>query len=318
MRLNHAVAFVLLFLLINITFSNCNRFQTQSDLYTLPFNQTNSDGPPGTDQPSSASSDQQAGPMPTPTALPAPLPNPQNGPVIVNGKVWSNEPSGLTEKVDCPFDNLSACGLLDTYSTSTIQTDTKAPVSPSNVVRSRIEANSDVGGMQLVYALRDTYRELYVGMMWRTNAGFVTNPTAANKMWFMRGPETNGFFGLNLAIGATTGTIGFGHNTGGLDNSHTCDADLGLICNPTAGTSLVSIGQWTKLEAYIKASTTSTSRDGIVRWWVNGVLVGNYTDMNYPGGMNEWIWTETWGNKSVNLPVAREHYLDHLHISARK
>jgi hypothetical protein len=46
----------------------------------------------------------------------------------------------------------------------------------------------------------------------------------------------------------------------------------------------LTVGAWTKLEAYVKASTTSTSRDGIVRWWVNGVPAGSYTNLNYGAG----------------------------------
>lgn len=71
------------------------------------------------------------------------------------------------------------------------------------------------------------------------------------------------------------------------------------------------------LEAYIKCSTNWTSRDGIVRWWVNGTLVGNYTNVNYPGPMDNWTWNETWDGTPgfTNATVDWEHWIDHLYIS---
>lgn len=157
-----------------------------------------------------------------------------------------------------------------------------------------------------------------MGMYVRTNVGF-QGRTTANKMFFLRGPGTNGFWGLDGVVGSSSGPLYFGHNTASLDNSHACAFDLGLKCNPNAGSSNLIKGSWTKVEAYVKKSTNSTSRDGIVRWWVNDVLVGEYTNLNYsPFGLNEWVWSETWDGTVTNpVPsVPWEWRLGHLHISA--
>ena len=70
---------------------------------------------------------------------------------------------------------------------------------------------------------------------------------------------------------------------------------------------------------YMKASTTATSRDGILRWWINGVLGGNYTNLNYaPSGLTEWQWNNTWDgaqDMGTSNTVDWEHWLDHVHIS---
>lgn len=119
--------------------------------------------------------------------------------------------------------------------------------------------------------------------------------------------------------GSRTMQMSWSHNSQGIDNSHTCALDLGLSCNPNVGPSLVTIGQWTKVEAYLKASTTATSRDGILRWWINGVLSGNYTNINYAqNGLNAWQWNNTWDgaqDMGVSNTVDWEHWLDHVHIS---
>lgn len=239
-------------------------------------------------------------------------------PGFAMAQTWPNEPDGSTQLLDCNFSSTpAACGIQDVYSSAIQDTDGTATVSPSGVIRSTIYAGNTSGGMQLNYVTPSVYNEWYVGIVFRTNAGF-EGRTTANKTFFVRGPGTNGFFGLGGPPGSTSWPVYFGHNTASLDNSHTCAFDLGLVCNPNAGSSNVARGSWAKVEAYFKKSTTSTSRDGIVRWWVNGVLVGNYTTMNYsPSGINEWVWSETWDGTVTNpIPsVDWSYFIDHLHIS---
>ena len=237
--------------------------------------------------------------------------------------VWTNEPAGASVVMDCPFNSVSGCGILDVYSSSQIISDGTAQVSASNVMKSTLYAGNSTGGMQLNYAIPKTYREMFVGLMWRTNPQF-QGRSGGNKLFFMRGPDSIGVFVIQGGLSTGSGPLVWVHNSSSLNNSHVCSTDLGLLCYPNASSGLVQRGVWTKIEAYIKASTTNTSRDGIVRWWINGVLAGNYTNINYAGaGLNEWIWTETWDGCGSNLgcdlgqvnTVNWEHYVDHLRIS---
>ncbi|GAB1723774.1 MAG: hypothetical protein NTNFB01_26700 [Nitrospira sp.] len=231
--------------------------------------------------------------------------------------VWTNEPSGASVVMDCPFNSVSGCGILDAYSSSEIASDSSAPISPGNVVKSTIYAGNSSGGMQLNYQMPQIYSEMYVGLIWRTNPEFQGRPQG-NKTFFMRGPGSNGVFLFNNAVlNNGSGAMIFGHNTGGINNNHACAFALGEACYPNVGSGTLTVGVWTKLEAYIKKSTTATSRDGIVRWWVNGVPAGNYTNLNYaPAGLNEWAWSETWDGYLNPLPTVNwSHFVDHLHIS---
>jgi len=158
---------------------------------------------------------------------------------------------------------------------------------------------------------------MYVRKWWRTNPGF-QGRLVGNKLFFMRGNTTNGVFLFNnssLVNGA--GTMLFGHNTGRLDNGHIWPYDLGLIGYPNVSSGRLTVGTWYLLEAYIKCSTNATSRDGIVRWWVNGVLAGNFTNVNYDGGLNNWTWNETWDGFPgfTHATVDWEHWVDELYIS---
>lgn len=249
-------------------------------------------------------------------------------PLGVSAQTWPNEPSGSTMVLDCPFSQLptypkSVCGIENFYRAGSIATDGTAPVSPSNTFKSALTAGARTGGSQLNYLLPTNNREMFVGMMWRTNPQF-QGRAGGNKTFFMRGPDSIGVFIIQGGLSSGSGPLVWSHNSGATHNEHTCSADLGLLCYPNMTAGTVQRGVWTKLEAYIKASTTNTSRDGIVRWWIDGVLAGSYTNINYAGaGLNEWIWTETWdacgGNPVCDLGVVNtqnwEHYIDHLYVS---
>lgn len=235
--------------------------------------------------------------------------------------VWTNEPAGAAVVLDCPFTSVQGCGILDAYSSSQIVSDSTAPISPGSAVQSTIYAGNSSGGMQLNYVTPKVNREMYVGFMWRINPQFYGRQVA-NKMFFMRGPASNGFFGLMGGPGGGNAAgspffLMFGPNAGNVDNSHTCSGG-GFTCLPNVGSGQTApAGNWFKIEAYMKSSTTNTSRDGIVRWWVNGVMAGNYTNMNLSSaGLNEWVWSETWDGTVNPVPtVDWSHFIDHLHIS---
>lgn len=236
--------------------------------------------------------------------------------------------------LDCGFDSPTCNGALwDVYKGAAKTTQlADATVSPPHALVSSLIYPSLTGGMELIYpansAAAKSFKELYVALRWRTNSGFEGNRPAGNKLFFVRahnwvfgGTGTNGYFGMFGPANTFPMRIGFGHNTGPLDNSHTCQLDKGLLCNPNVATTPIYPGQWYTIETYVKASSCETCRDGIVRWWVNGTLNGNYTNMNYGTGVvNEWVWANTWdGTPNGNGCCATRdwhHYVDHILIKA--
>lgn len=229
---------------------------------------------------------------------------------------WTNEPAGSSLRVDCPMASVSACGILDVYGTLSYGTDASDPVSPSSVALSILGGGQQSGGSQLEYAFSNS-NEMFVGIVLKLNAQFQGFVCCASKMWFMRGPITNGFFGVTLSSPtASTWNIGFGHNTGGgLDNSHICPGDLGLgYCTANVDGSNFAKDTFVKFEVYMKRSTTATSRDGILKWWANGTLRASYTTLNYPGGFNNLAWTETYGGADT-VPNPRIYTIGHIRVS---
>jgi hypothetical protein len=244
---------------------------------------------------------------------------------------WPNKPAGFQTVLDCPFSSMptwppssSGCGISNFYQAGAIVQDGSAPLSPPSAFKSWLSPGANTGGSQLNWVNSGgVSREMYVGFTWRVNSGFFGRQVA-NKMFFVRGPASNGFFGLMGGPGGGNAAgspffLFFGHNSGNVNNGHTCGGDaLGLTCFPNVGSGqTVPTGNWFKIEAYLKSSTTNTSRDGAVMWWVNGQPAGRYTNMNLSSaGLNEWVWSETWDG-TVNPTPSQEwaHFVDHLHIA---
>lgn len=235
---------------------------------------------------------------------------------------WTNAPAGGTVLLDKDFSNLT--GLVDDYSSTILTTDASAPVSPPNVGLHRLGAFQREGGGQLHYNAPALYRELYCGFSWRTNAQFQGRAVQGNKVFFLRGPYMNGVFALlgGPNQGQSNFRLAFSHNTSALNNSHIMGGDsIGNLAECNVGNGTIIMGVWYRIEVHIRCSTSYTARDGFIRWWINGTLVGNYTQFNYSGpngeGANEWMMNQTWdGSPDLGVinTVNWDHYVDHVYL----
>ena len=234
---------------------------------------------------------------------------------------WSNAPIGGQVLIDTNCSNKN--GLFDVYGTTILDADATEPFSPPYVFKARLEALALEGGNQLEFNHPSSFRELYFGLYWRTNPQF-QGRIAGNKLFFLsRDAGLNGVFLFgNTTLSNGSAPLLFVANTDGIGNAHILGTnDPGAPFFPNVGNGTLRVGVWTKIEAFIRASTTRTSQDGIVRWWINDVLVGSYTNVNYcgPNGetLNRWMQTQTWDGHfdmgQVNT-VAWEHYIGHLRV----
>lgn len=258
---------------------------------------------------------------------------------------FPNEPAGSTTLLNCAFNDITCGGqILNTYNSGTItQPSPAGSVSPSNALTSSLFpckgsytnppppalGSGCSGGGEWLYppnaATARPIRDLFVGLVFMMNPGFEQNSVGTNKVFFMRahnwrftGSQTNGYFAVRGA--ANNLQLIFSHNTGTLNNAHVCAQDLGLTCFPNTGNTVTLVrGVQYKIEAYIHASTTPTSRDGILRVYINGILTHNYTNLNYGTGIvNEALIGQTWdGAGNGCCPTVPWHfYFDHFYVSA--
>lgn len=251
----------------------------------------------------------------------------------VSSAQWTNEPAGSTRLLNCPMSAADCVGgivrgtWLDVYHNLTYFNPGDAPLSPPTVARASLIYPNTTGGGDLGWWDNQADRGLYLGAYFKFTAGGVS-AVGSTKMFFLRtlnnlagGTQTNGIFGI-AGSDPVTRQILFGHNTGGLNNSHICGGDaFGAICYPNVGSGTFTIGQWTKFEAIVCASTSTTAQNGTVRWWVNGVEAGRYTTLNYGANVvNEFWWSQTWdGDAGLNgkgFTGDVHQDVDHLVVSA--
>lgn len=240
---------------------------------------------------------------------------------------WPNEPPGSEPLLDCTFDTLDCGGQLrNVYNSGAVVEDTDAPGSAPRVGRASLFYPQTEGGIVLVYTKPAPLRELYVGFWFKVNPDWQQNSVGSNKVFFVRtenelqgGTRTNGYWAVH-GYGNPMQLI-WSHNTSTNDNSHACASELGLVCYPNVGSGEIYFGRWHRIEAYVRASDCETCRNGIVRWWVDGQLAGDYTNLNYGTKVvNEWVWGQTWDGHGNALGRSHDvhEYIDDLHLSAPK
>lgn len=247
------------------------------------------------------------------------------------------EPPGSQVVVDCSFNSNTCTGQVfqGTFqdwgkvlynNPAPIIADSSAPVSPPNVLDSALYYPNTSGGAWLAWYNSTQTRDIYVRARAKINAGYTCSVISSTKFMFLRNyenaggtPITNGVFNFNGC--GEMRTIAWGHNTGGLNNSHICGGDaFGAICPPNVGPGTFQRGQWFDFEACTSASTSTTAQNGVVWWAVNGVMAGKYTTVNYgAGSTNEWGFNQTWdGDAGLNGKgfTADAHvFLDHVRIT---
>ena len=259
-----------------------------------------------------------------------------------------NQPAGATVLLDTPFNTSDGEGQLwELYpgAGKIVQPQgSPAPASPPKASASILAAGQSTGGQQTIWPKPGNEKplnDLYMCMTWKMNSDFVGIQTA-NKLVFLAAQDfTFGKQGMNGLLGVNKRTnkypdknfqLIFGHNSGNLDNSHACAYDLGLACFPNVSDTNLVPDTWYTVEAYVIASTCPTCKNGTVKWWIDGVLQGSYTNLNYGDGIvNEWQINHTWDSSlavqcgpptNPANPKGRDctkdqiHYFDHVVLAS--
>lgn len=239
---------------------------------------------------------------------------------------WPNEPAGSTVQMDWSF----AAGLTGTggYNFtnggfSLVTNDSSAPLSPSNVAQCLyppgFAGGVSCGKLELSTIGGDDTRA-YLGMWIFVSNPFQGHPSEVNKIWQLHDFAINNSFHLEM-WGASAPyhlAVVLQYSTPQLNNSQmgcapfdTCN----LFANVASDT--LSLGAWHRIEACTVASTTTSSANGVVKIWLDGVLVFNYTNANSPTHQFQLhqldpIWGGVGSTKSPGNDYMR---FDHIRLS---
>jgi len=249
------------------------------------------------------------------------------------GSQWPNEPAGMTLVTDTPFSDTFPAEWFNIYNTFPFASPGGSGVqfSAPRALDMAMAAGSSQGNGQWGLNLPTRPREIYCGVYWSTNAEFQGSINTSNKMMFFRDPNIDNSLIHWGGLQDQPRVIRWYWQTV-YSNAHVSGFDGGpsgltgyLVPNINAAAATVAAGSgWHFIELYLKCSTSLTSRDGIIRWWVNRTLCGSYTNVNLtPTGFSEFHLNGGWDGSPPFTAAGRDmsrawhHYWDHIRISRR-
>jgi hypothetical protein len=236
---------------------------------------------------------------------------------------WPNEPTGFARIAERGFSAIDEYGWW--YETRRgrfdIVRDTAAPASPQSVGRMTYPAGFPDGRepANIEIALSARPADLYLSFWVKFSANWQGHSSGTNKILFVWTSQAGGddeskfFFKFEgtgngtLVPAAVAEQIGAPNETAREFFPNVTDVQ-------------VFRGQWHRIEIVLRINTPGLP-NGVLTYWVDGTLVGQYTDVrwNEPRDTN-WSfiqWAPTWGGY-VNQTLTREQYqyMDHLYVSA--
>ena len=236
---------------------------------------------------------------------------------------WANKPSGANTINDWGHNAVVGNGWSDAYDTTgyqvTIQPDSTAPLSPTNVLQQRFPAglvggNGGGGGPFINFGT--SYPDIYEGFWFRTSCNYVNHPAMTKISWFHT-PGNNIFLALK---GAAAGPYYFSLNYQWADNEPN-NSHLGFVGSGYLDGFGVQFNrcQWVRVEWYFKPSTSLTSLDGRYHLWVNGVKVAGTDQLNTSNstrpGVTGTSYITIWGGTGSTMPTETYLYWDHTHLA---
>ncbi|MFO0773705.1 MAG: hypothetical protein U0172_03455 [Nitrospiraceae bacterium] len=233
---------------------------------------------------------------------------------------WPNEPSGSTLLSDHNYSSLAGDGWSIQGSGVSVVQDGSAPFSPSSVMQHRfgpgLPGGTSVGVSY--FPLSPTRRELYMGFYWKASSNWEGGSLGGGqKISFIQGA---GAWNMVMLLNPNGKISVYFPNTEQVQNCQLqgswgdCPGTVQVypnVSNPTIG-----FGGWHLIEYYVKMSSSSSSNDGIIRWWVDGQLNGNFTNANFP--QYQIIQAEfdpTWGNVGDTKTTETFFWYDHVRVS---
>ena len=195
---------------------------------------------------------------------------------------WPNEPAGATLLSDFNFDSRCSDGWKCVYTGGQIVQDATAPLSGPNVLQQTWVNHSFTDVSYTYYSFPAGTREFYMGLWWKPSNPFYGWPTVQQqKIMLLEGTHTYFSMYRKSGSGASSEYGIWNHINLSNNNQHIGSGfGQGELLFPNVNGKSVVLGQWHRLEWYVKASTTPSSQNGVFRWWMDGQLLGNYTNVN--------------------------------------
>jgi len=231
----------------------------------------------------------------------------------VTTATWPHEPAGFVPYTDWSVSALAASGwnTVNSNGLASIIADASAPVSAPTVGQWKypIGFAGGTAPATMYYPLPNPFDEGFVGFAWKASNPWQGHLSYVNKIMFLQS--------RNSSCGNLYMTM-YGPPGGPYDLRVAPEWGNWNWLTPNANNVPVSLGTWHKIELYFKYNTSGNS-DGIVRWWMDGTLIGNYTNIVFgPSGcFGEYQLSPTWGGVTDSKNEVDYFWYDHVYISQR-
>lgn len=233
----------------------------------------------------------------------------------LTSSLWPNELAGLPLLTDQPWDVMTGLGWNYLRRTSSIDdsivSDLGAPFSPPNELQIVFTPDMQPDSEPSVHWFSlSNVTEIYTGWWMKLSPNWTCSPAGCGKVTFL------------FTNGAGQVYTGVYHNASGDGPPYRIAANTEWspygqqIWYPNVTTTPINPGEWHRVEVYYRWETTpGVSGDGIIRFWVDGVLNGDYTNVRYPASsFDEFQFAPTLQNPP---PAVQYMFIDHTHLDGR-
>lgn len=230
----------------------------------------------------------------------------------------TNEPAGLAKITERNFSGqLEDSWVESPANIMQIRQDPLAPESPPNVGEALFPAGFSSDGMDPFTQNRTVpsgTKQLYLRFWVQLSSNWQGHDSSVNKVIFLwisdhpmlffnamgvgNGPLLPQVWLQDLQVGANTRNLSGNRN----------------------GTKQIQRSVWHQVEVLVRSNTPGSS-NGEIRWWIDGTLIGEYTDVGFvsSGNSNDWTeieWRPVWGGRG-GPAVAQNMFMrmDHFYAS---
>ena len=229
---------------------------------------------------------------------------------------WPNEPSGLSVWSDYGFgtaipvtssdvpltDGSGWSSIYNGNGLGSIGTDLAAPASPPAVFQLKYPVGFTGGSSpSTLYHNLPNVNQVYAGFWWKPSNPWQGHASNVNKIAFLF-PGNNG--DMYLAMYGPPG---------GPYQLRVLPEFPGLPVAwyvPNVTQVAVALGQWHRIEWWVDRTA------GVVRWWMDGQLIGDYSGVAFPsGGFSLFEFSSTWGGIGDSKTETDYYWFDHVHLS---
>jgi len=186
--------------------------------------------------------------------------------------------------------------------------DPGAPVSKPNVLRIVFTTDMKRDHEPSVHFI-GLARPMEVFAAWwmKLSPNWTCSPAGCGKITFLFPDHANG-------AGVTYANVAGNDNSRHINVATTWPSTGYQFWEPNQATTKVEKNRWYRVEWYVRWASSPDASDGIIRWWVDGVLNGDHRSVPFPAirGFLEFQYAPT---RQDPPPTEQYMYVDHTYLS---